>query len=191
MHVGKDEMPARSEDASELRDHRCQVRYVRQRETAEHDVLRTVIDRKFMQVSNESRVGLGMAEHLRRTVDGDHVVTALDQQPGEPPRAAGSIKRPTRRNRVKDRRDVRLVSERSVLAGVIRGSPASVSVSRRELGYLNAVGQVLVSQQRANLGQPRFDKLAIVLAGERAEQRRSFDPDEVSERMLVTHACGR
>ncbi|SFO26158.1 hypothetical protein SAMN05421854_1011252 [Amycolatopsis rubida] len=151
VHIGEDEMPARGEDPGELRDHRSQVRHVRQRETAQHDVLRTVVDRKFMQVSDESRVSLGVAEHLGRTVNGDDVVAAFGQKAGETSGAAGSVERMTGRDSVEDRREVGLVSEGSVLAGVIRGGPTSVTILRGELRYLDPLGQVVVSKQRADL----------------------------------------
>lgn len=191
MHIRENKVPTRREYPGKLRDHRHQIRHVRQCEAAQHDVLRPVVNRKFMQVSDKSRVGLSVTEHLRRTVDGDDAVAAFDQEAGETSGAASSVERTPRRDGVEDRRDVGLVSERGVLTGVIRRCPARITVSRGELRYLDPLGQAFVRQQRTNFSEPRFDELAIMLAGERAEQRRAFDADEVSEGMLVTHACGR
>ncbi|WP_232791518.1 MULTISPECIES: hypothetical protein [Amycolatopsis] len=92
-----------------------------------------------------------MAEHLGRTVNGDDVVAAFGQKAGETSGAAVSVERTTGRDSVEDRREVGLVSEGNVLAGVIRGGPTSVTILRGELRYLDPLGQVVVSKQRADL----------------------------------------
>jgi hypothetical protein len=51
------------------------------------------------------------------------------------------------------------------------------------------VGQRLVGQQRADLGDPGLDELAVVIAvaGERAHQRDALQAEQVGQRVLVDH----
>jgi hypothetical protein len=48
-----------------------------------------------------------------------------------------------------------------------------------------------VVDEAAYLGESRLDELPVVLAGERAQQRDTFEAEDVCEGMLVGHGTGR
>jgi hypothetical protein len=103
---------------------------------------------------------------------------------------AGGVERNAHRQPVEDLpHDGLLDLEQRVARLVVRRGPLRVALLHRHRRLLDAVAELVGSiEQRTNLPDPRECELAVVLAGERAQQSDPLEAEEIRQRVLIDHA---
>jgi hypothetical protein len=164
-----------------------------ERQRTHNEVDRLIVDRQLMQVcpgkTGVGQCGSSSVEHRLRAVDADHTVTQLGEVAGVTSGAARDIERSADRQVADDLADNGLLEIDELVPGlVVRLCPRPVPVRRGHGGQGEAVPPgARRLHERPNLGDPRQGEVAVVLTSEGAQQRRTFDRQQIGERMLIDH----
>jgi hypothetical protein len=191
--VGDDQVSTGSQDPDELRQGGAEVRHMGERQGAHNDIDSVIGDRQLMQVGPREtgvrHVGGSSVEHRLRTVDADDTVAQLGEVTGMPSGAARHVERKADGQVVEDLADHGLLEIDELVPGlVVRLGPRPVPLGRGHRGEGHAVAPVVRRlHERPNLGDPRQGEVAVVLTREGAQQRGTFNPQQIGERVLVDH----
>ena len=189
--VGDDDVASGSQHAGELREHRCEVLDVGQRERADHEVRAAGRQRERPEVGVGERSAGHLLprqrQHRRRAVEAVHGVPELGEVGGVPPRATRRVDGDAGREVVEQRADRRLLyGEDAVGRVVVRRRPAVVRAGGRHGRDVDAGAERLGRvEEPTDLGDPGSGEVRVELAREGLHQGYALHAEEVGQRVLV------